>query len=84
MRRAALISGKVKVSFFTADEPLTRVLSEENPGTGPRIASLDVQAAKHDVLPFVRKPEALAIWSRDYFLALAEKVVCTVPDPLRV
>jgi len=49
-----------------------------------RIASLDVQAAKHDVLPFVRKPEALAIWSRDYFLALVEKVVCTVPDPLRV
>ncbi|MGP1681596.1 MAG: nucleotidyl transferase AbiEii/AbiGii toxin family protein, partial [Giesbergeria sp.] len=42
-----------------------------------RIASLDVQAAKQDVLPFVRTPEALAIWSRDYFLALAEKVVCT-------
>ena len=42
-----------------------------------RIASLDVQAAKQDVLPFVRTPEALAIWSKDYFLALAEKVVCT-------
>lgn len=46
-----------------------------------RIASLDVQAAKQDVLPFVRAPEALAIWSRDYFLALAEKVVCTISGP---
>lgn len=32
--------------------------------------------ALREVMPFVRMPQALAIWSQDYFLALADKVVC--------
>ena len=56
-----LVSGKVKVSFFTADEPLTRVLSEENPGTGPRIASLDELFASKCLVAASRSK------SRDWF-----------------
>jgi hypothetical protein len=41
-----------------------------------RIASLDVNAAKHDVQPFIRHPDTLAIWSQAYFMALTDKVIC--------
>lgn len=40
-----------------------------------RVQSLDVAAARADVLPFIRDVSVLDIWSRDYFMALAEKVV---------
>lgn len=39
-----------------------------------RIRSLDVPAAKADVLPFVSSPSVLDIWSPNYFLALADKL----------
>lgn len=40
-----------------------------------RIRSLDVSLARKDVLPFVRSPGVLDIWSQAYFLDLAEKIV---------
>lgn len=40
-----------------------------------RIESLDVAEARKDVAPFVRSPEQLDIWSRDYFLTLRDKAV---------
>ena len=40
-----------------------------------RIQSLDVAAARADVVPFIRDASVLDIWSRDYFAVLAEKVV---------
>lgn len=55
------VGGKVKVSFFTADEPLTRILSDENIGTGPRIATLDELFASKCLVAASRSK------SRDWF-----------------
>ena len=40
-----------------------------------RIASLDIASARSDVLPFVREPAGLEIWSKDYFAQLAQRIL---------
>ena len=37
-----------------------------------RLASANINQVKSDVLPFVRKPKELDIWSNDYFVQLAD------------
>ena len=37
-----------------------------------RLASADINQVKSDVLPFVRNPKELGIWSNDYFVQLAD------------
>ena len=37
-----------------------------------RLASANINQVKSDVLPFVRNPQELAIWSNDYFVQLAD------------
>lgn len=37
-----------------------------------RLATADIKQVKEDVLPFVRNPKELDIWSNDYFVQLAE------------
>jgi len=39
-----------------------------------RIAALDIDSARSDVLPFVREPAGLAIWSKDYFSQLVQRI----------
>ena len=39
-----------------------------------RLATADIKQVKEDVLPFVRNPKELDIWSNDYFMQLAEMV----------
>lgn len=39
-----------------------------------RIRSLDVASAREDVVRFIRDPDQLKIWSRDYFLQLSAMV----------
>lgn len=39
-----------------------------------RLASANINQVKSDVLPFVRNPEYLDIWSIDYFLQLADMI----------
>ena len=39
-----------------------------------RLATADIEMVKRDVLPFVKDPSQLAIWSNDYFLQLAEMI----------
>ncbi len=39
-----------------------------------RFASIDYAQAKNDVLPFVRDPSALDIWSADFFMAITEQL----------
>ena len=36
-----------------------------------RLSTADIRQVKEDVLPFLRNPEELHIWSNDYFLQLA-------------
>ena len=39
-----------------------------------RLATADIKQVKADVLPFVRNPKELDIWSNDYFVQLADMV----------
>lgn len=39
-----------------------------------RLSSVPIEQVKADVLPFVRRPSELDIWSTDYFLNLAERM----------
>ena len=39
-----------------------------------RLSTADINQVKTDVLPFVRNPKELDIWSNDYFLQLASKM----------
>ena len=39
-----------------------------------RMASANINQVKNDVLPFVRNPKELDIWSNDYFVQLADMV----------
>lgn len=40
-----------------------------------RFSTADINQVKADVLPFVRNPMELDIWSNDYFLQLASKII---------
>ena len=40
-----------------------------------RIAQVDFEQAKEDVVRFIKRPDALDIWSQGYFQALVERVV---------
>ena len=39
-----------------------------------RLASTDINIIKADVVPFIRQPKELDIWSNDYFLQLANMI----------
>ena len=39
-----------------------------------RLSTADIKQVKDDVLPFVRNPKELDIWSNDYFVQLAEMI----------
>lgn len=39
-----------------------------------RLANTDINMVKADVLPFIRNPKELEIWSNDYFLQLADMI----------
>ena len=40
------------------------------------ISRLDVDQARKEVEPFVRIPESLSVWSREFFLDVASKIKC--------
>ena len=40
-----------------------------------RLATADINQVKADVLPFIRNPKEMDIWSNDYFLQLADMIV---------
>ena len=52
--------------------PLTsdrfRLLMEE------AVKNLDVDQARKDVIPFTRNPDALAVWSREFFRDVADRI----------
>ena len=39
-----------------------------------RLSSVDINLVKADVLPFLNNPAETDIWSKDYFLQLAERI----------
>lgn len=40
-----------------------------------KLANTDISMAKRDVMPFVQNPKELEIWSNDYFLLLADRII---------
>ncbi|MFV1995813.1 MAG: nucleotidyl transferase AbiEii/AbiGii toxin family protein [Verrucomicrobiales bacterium] len=40
-----------------------------------RFASVDFEQAKNDVRPFIRDPDELALWSREFFVELVDRLV---------
>jgi hypothetical protein len=39
-----------------------------------RVERLDIDSAKADILPFIRNPDVLDIWSKPYFVELLGKI----------
>ena len=39
-----------------------------------RLATADINQVKADVLPFIRNPKEMCIWSNEYFLQLAQMI----------
>ena len=39
-----------------------------------RIAAVDIESARQDIIRFIRDANVLDIWSPEYFLALADKL----------
>lgn len=40
------------------------------------IESADIAAARREVAPFAPRPDALEVWSPDFFLDLARRIKC--------
>lgn len=40
------------------------------------IIRLDLDQARKEVLPFVKTPEALQVWSREFFLETVRRIRC--------
>ena len=38
-----------------------------------RFSDIDFEAAKQDVVPFIRHPENLSLWSADFFTGITEQ-----------
>ncbi len=38
------------------------------------VKNLDVDQARRDVIPFTRNPDELAVWSRDFFRDVADRI----------
>lgn len=45
-----------------------------------RLSNTDIERVKEDVLPFLNNPVELDIWSNDYFLQLADKMILISND----
>ena len=42
-----------------------------------KFSDLDIDLAKKDILPFIKDPQAVDIWSRDFFVALLPRLTVT-------
>jgi hypothetical protein len=61
-------SGHLKKSERLTPEKLSTVAETA-------IEKLDVIQARREVEPFVKDPEALTVWSRDFFLDVVQRIV---------
>jgi predicted nucleotidyltransferase component of viral defense system len=62
----------IQSGHWPEGEPLTEGAFRKR--LGETIETVDLNAAKKEVAPFVAHPEALAVWSPKFFQALADKV----------
>ncbi|MDC7226181.1 MAG: nucleotidyl transferase AbiEii/AbiGii toxin family protein [Spirochaetales bacterium] len=60
-------------NFYTADEPLRETVFLEL--LKERINTVDFEAAKQDVRPFINDPREIEIWSPEYFLHVMNNII---------
>lgn len=60
-----------RVLQFNQDDITPKTFMEK---LSERLATADINQVKADVLPFVRQPKELDIWSNDYFMQLAKMI----------
>ena len=60
-----------RVLQFNQDDITPKTFMEK---LSERLATADINQVKADVLPFVRQPKELDIWSNDYFMQLAQMI----------
>jgi len=60
--------GKVESAFLKDNTDVYKDKLKE------RLSTADIKQVKDDVLPFVRNPKELDIWSNDYFIQLADMI----------
>jgi len=58
--------------FIEADR--TIALDDVKDMLNTRFDQIDFEQAKHDVLPFIRNPDALALWSADFFKGITQQL----------
>jgi hypothetical protein len=61
-----------QTGHWKGDDPLTPERFQELLRT--TINKLDVKQARREVEPFVKNPENLSIWSREFFLDIATRI----------
>ncbi len=66
LKERAIQTGNAIPEEFTKDHFLTLLKN--------KIEKTNIDMVKADVLPFIQKPEALTIWSTDYFIQLADMI----------
>lgn len=74
LKERALQSGYREKEKFTVEKCMEILNS--------RIANTNIEAVKADVFPFIRNPEALDIWSTEYFLQLAGMIKFNDQEPV--
>ncbi|MGQ9800201.1 MAG: nucleotidyl transferase AbiEii/AbiGii toxin family protein [Candidatus Saccharicenans sp.] len=72
LRLAHLEQRMRQTGHWEVPEPLSEKAWRELLKT--RIESVDIQKIKKEVEPFVKNPAALDVWSREFFLEVAEKI----------
>jgi predicted nucleotidyltransferase component of viral defense system len=67
LREKAIQSGHIKSTDLQNLQQLKTIIQE-------RIASVDLKQAKNDVLPFIKNPKDLDVWSQDFFSQITENI----------
>lgn len=68
LREKAIQSGHLKSdNELQTTEQLKRMIIE-------RINSVDIEMAKQDVLPFIKNPQELDVWNKEFFIQITENI----------
>lgn len=64
-------SGKISGEKHLSIEDVKEMLRE-------RFENIDNAQAKQDIIPFIKNPDAIAVWSADFFCEITEKLTAVV------
>lgn len=62
----------VQSGFIEADRPIS--LDDVKDMLYKRFEQIDFEQAKQDVMPFIRNPDTLALWSADFFKGITQSL----------